>query len=119
MTEFYNVDGRCDPIWSMDETPAEDSLSVKVHNAYTYKRNTAPGASTAEAEFANDDLDVKPLDKKTAAIVARQKLERAKAKAEKANGMRPPKRRRMDKKRRNAIRRAAAMATPYRSDSNE
>jgi hypothetical protein len=55
MAEFYNVSGKCDPIWSMDETPPEDSLPVKVHNAYTYKRNIAPGASTAEAEFANDD----------------------------------------------------------------
>jgi hypothetical protein len=118
MAEFYNVDGRCDPIWSMDETPAEDSLPVKVHNAYTYKRNTAPGASTAEAEFANDDFEVTPLDKRTAAIVARQKLERAQAKADEANGARPRKPRRMDKKRLKAIKRAAAMATPYRSKSN-
>ena len=73
----------------MDETPAEDSLPVKVHNAYTYKRNTAPGVSTAEAEFANDDFEVKPLDRKTAAIVAQQKFERAKAKADKAAGIRP------------------------------
>jgi hypothetical protein len=117
MAEFYNVDGRCDPVWSMDETPAEDSLPVKVHNAYTYKRNIAPGASTAEAEFANDDVEVKPLDKRTAAKVARQKLERAKAKSDEANGIsRKP--RRMDKKRLKAIERAAAMATPYRSKSN-
>ena len=55
MAEFYNVENKCDPIWSMDESPPEGSLPVKVHNAYTYKRNIAPGASTAEAEFANDD----------------------------------------------------------------
>jgi hypothetical protein len=115
MAEFYNVDDKCDPIWSMEEAPAEDSLAVKVHNAYTYKRNIAPGASTAEAEFANDDFEVEPLDKKTAAIVARQKLERAKAKADEANGIRRRKPRRMDKKRRDALKRAAAMATPYRS----
>jgi hypothetical protein len=118
MAEFYNVQDKCDPIWSMDETPPEDSLPVKVHNAYTYKRNTAPGASTAEAEFANDDFEIAPLDKKTAAIVARQKLERAKAKADDANGIRPRKPRRMDNERRNALKRAAAMATPYRSKSN-
>jgi hypothetical protein len=115
MAEFYNVQDKCDPIWSMNETPAEDSLPVKVHNAYTYKRNTAPGASAAEAEFANDDFEVTPLDKKTAAIVAQQKLERAKAKVDKANGIRSGKPRRMDKTRRNALKRAAAMATPYRS----
>jgi Bifunctional DNA primase/polymerase, N-terminal len=118
MAEFYNVQDKCDPIWSMDETPAEDSLPVKVHNAYTYKRNIAPGASAAESEFANDDFEVLPLDKKTAAIVARQKLERAKAKADEANGIRRRKPRRMDKTRRNALKRAAAMATPYRSKSN-
>jgi hypothetical protein len=118
MAEVYNVDGRCDPIWSMDEALPEDSLPVKVHNAYTYKRNLAPGASAAEAEFANDDFEVLPLDRKTAAIVARQKLERAKAKADEANGIRRRKPRRMDKKRRNALKRAAAMATPYRSKSN-
>jgi hypothetical protein len=118
MAEFYNVEDKCDPIWSMDETPAEDSLPVKVHNAYTYKRNSAPGASAAEAEFANDGFEVMPLDKKTAAIVARQKLERAKAKSDEANGIGPRKPRRMDKKRRTALKRAAAMATPYRSKSN-
>ena len=118
MAEFYNVQDKCDPIWSMDETPAEDSLPVKVHNAYAYKRRVAPGASTAEAEFANDDFEVMPLDKKTAAIVARQKLERAKAKADEANGIRRRKPRRMDKRRCNALKRAAAMATPYRSKSN-
>jgi Bifunctional DNA primase/polymerase, N-terminal len=118
MAKFYNIDGRCDPLWSLDETPAEDSLPVKVHNAYTYKRGIAPGAFTAEAEFANDDFEVKPLDKRTAAIVARQKLERAKAKADEANGIGPRKPRRMDKRRLKAIKRAAAMATPYRSKSN-
>jgi hypothetical protein len=91
---------------------------VKIHNAYTYKRNIAPGASTAEAEFANDDFEVETLDKKTTAIVARQKLERARAKADEANGIRPRKPRRLDKKRRHALKRAAAMATPYRSKSN-
>jgi hypothetical protein len=55
MAEFYNVPDKCDPIWSMDETPPEDSLPVKVHNAYVYKRKTAPGALSAVAEFANDD----------------------------------------------------------------
>lgn len=115
MAEFYNVSDKCDPLWSLDETPAEDSLPVKVHNAYTYKRNIAPGACTAEAEFANADFEVEPLDEKTAAILARQKFERAKAKSDKANGIRLRKLRPMDKKRSAALKRAAAMATPYRS----
>jgi hypothetical protein len=58
MAEFYNVHGRCDPIWSMDQTPAEDSLPVKIHNAYLYKRDVAPGASSTESEFVEDaDFD--------------------------------------------------------------
>jgi hypothetical protein len=118
MAEFYNVSDKCDPIWSMDETPPEDSLVVKVHNAYAYKRNIAPGASTAEAEFADDDFELRPLDKKTAAIVARQQLERARAKADETNGIRPQKRRGIDKNKLNARKRAAAMATQYRSNSN-
>jgi hypothetical protein len=56
-----------------------------------------------------------PLDKKMAAIVARQKLERAKVKADEANGIRRRRPRPMDKKRFLAIKRATAMATPYRS----
>jgi hypothetical protein len=115
MAELYNVEGRCDPLWSLDESPAEDSLPVKVHNAYTYKRSVRPGAFAAEAEFANDDYQAEPLDKKTAAIVARQKVERAKAKADAAIGMRPRERRPMSKARRDGLKRAAAMATPYRS----
>ena len=113
MAEFYNVEDKCDPIWSMDESPPEDLLPVKVRNAYAYKRRVAPGALTAAAEFAEDDLEVTPLDKKMAAIVARQKLERAKAKSDEANGITRRKPRRMDKKRRNALKRADAMATPY------
>jgi bifunctional DNA primase/polymerase-like protein len=55
MAEFYNVEDKCDPIWSMDETPPEDSLPVKVRNAYAYRRCVAPGALTAAAEFTDDD----------------------------------------------------------------
>ena len=52
-------------------------------------------------------------------LVAEPQLaERARAKADEANGIRPRKPRRMDKTRRNALKRAAAMATPYRGKSN-
>jgi hypothetical protein len=117
MAEFYNVDGRCDPIWSMDESSPEDSLPVKVRNAYTYKRRVAPGASTAEAEFAGDDSVVVPLSRRKAAIVAQQKLERIQAKNGAANGLVPRRRRRISKKRRLANERVAAFAIPYRKES--
>jgi hypothetical protein len=117
MAEFYNIQDKCDPIWSMDETPAEDSLPVKVHNAYTYKRRVAPGASTAEAEFADDDFVVVPLGRRKAKIVAQQKLERIQAKTDTANGAAPRRRRRISKKRRQANERAAAFAMPYQKKS--
>jgi hypothetical protein len=117
MAEFYNVHDKCDPIWSMDESPAEDSLPVKVRNAYAYKRRVAPGASTAAAEFADDDFLVVPLSRRKVAIVAQQKLERIQAKADLANGVAPRRRRRISKKRRQANERAAAFAMPYRKES--
>jgi len=119
MAEFYNVEGRCDPIWSMDESPAEDSLPVKIHNAYAYKRGVAPGASTAAAEFTNDDFAVVPLSRRKVAIVAQQKLERIQAKTDSANGVAPRRRRRISRKRRQANERTAAFAMPYRKESNK
>jgi hypothetical protein len=116
MATIYNVQDKCDPIWSMDESPPEDSLLVKVRNAYAYKRRVAPGASTAEAEFAGDDPVVEPLSRRKAAIVAQQKLERIKAKNDAVNGVLPH-RRRISKKRRQANERAAAFAVPYQKES--
>jgi hypothetical protein len=54
LAEIYNVEDKCDPIWSIEDTPAEDSLPVKVRNAFAYKHDVAPGALSAEAEFADD-----------------------------------------------------------------
>ncbi len=108
--QYYN--DRCEPPWEPED------LTQKIHNAYCYANRSKIGAATAEAEFADDDFEVEPLDKGTAAIVARQKLERARAKSDKANGIRPRKTRHMGKARSNALKRAAAMATPYRSKSN-
>jgi Bifunctional DNA primase/polymerase, N-terminal len=116
MAEFYNVQDKCDPIWSMDESPAEDSLPVKVHNAFAYKRKTAPGASTAAAEFADDDFVVVPLSRRKAAIVAEQKLERIQAKNDLANRVASRRRRRISKKRRQANERVAAFAIPFRKE---
>jgi hypothetical protein len=114
MDEFYNVEDKCDPIWGMDESPAEDSLPVKVRNAYAYKRRVAPGASTAVAEFADDDFAIVPLSRRKAAIVAQQKLERIQAKTDSANGVAPRCRRRISKKRRQANERVAAFAIPFK-----
>jgi hypothetical protein len=114
MIEFYNVQDKCDPIWSTDESPVEDSLPVKVRNAYAYKRGVAPGASTAAAEFTDDGSVVVPLSRRKAEIVAQQKLQRIQAKIDSANGIAPRRRRRISKKRRQANERVAAFAMLYR-----
>jgi hypothetical protein len=48
MQEFYNVPGRCDPLWDYDD------LVKKIANAYCYASINAPGAATAENEFAGE-----------------------------------------------------------------
>jgi hypothetical protein len=54
MLDHWN--DRCEPPWEFEE------LKVKVHNAYLYCKQSAPGADTAESDFAGpseyDDLPV-------------------------------------------------------------
>jgi hypothetical protein len=76
--------------------------------------------SSATDDFAEDVVDPDTIRTQgDLAKIVMQVAERAKAKADKANGIWRREPRRMDKKRRNALKRAAAMATPYRSKSNE
>lgn len=62
MAEYYNIEwdvgrsGYCDPLWSLDESPPENSLVVKIRNAYSYLKQNAPGEGTAEAEFADEEV---------------------------------------------------------------
>jgi hypothetical protein len=75
--------------------------------------------TSAAEEFAEDKVDRDSIKVHgDPAKIAQQAAERAKAKADEANGIRRRKPHRMDTKRRNALKRAAAMATPYRSKSN-
>jgi hypothetical protein len=56
---YYNKDildgGRCCPPWDYNGPP-NNSLRVKVHNAYLYCNETAPGSDTPEAEFADAEV---------------------------------------------------------------
>jgi hypothetical protein len=75
--------------------------------------------SSAADDFAEDIVDPSTIRAHgDPAKIAKQVAERARAKADEAHGIRPHKPCRMDKTRRNALKRAAAMATPYRSKSN-
>jgi hypothetical protein len=72
--------------------------------------------SSAADDFAKDIVDPDTIKTQgDPAKIARQVAERARAKVDEENGIRRRKPRRMDKARRNALKRAAAMATPYRS----
>ena len=76
-------------------------------------------ATSAAEDFAEDEVDPDSIEVQgNPAKIAMQAAERAKAKVDKANGIWRRKPRRIDKNRRNALKRAAAMATPYRSKSN-
>jgi hypothetical protein len=111
INEIYNVPDKCDPVWEIEE------LTKKIANGYTYASRNRIGGRTAEAEFADDEPGaIEPHG--DPAKIAKQAVERAKAKSDKVSGVRPRKHCRIDKKRRNAIKRAAAMATPYGSKSN-
>jgi hypothetical protein len=111
INDIYNVSDKCDPVWEIEE------LTKKIANGYTYASRNRIGGMTAEAEFAGDEPGtIKPHG--DPAKIAKEAADRAKAKADGANGIRPRNRRRMNKKRRNALKRAAAMARPYRSKSN-
>jgi hypothetical protein len=74
LDEHYNVDDKCIPLWPLDE------LTVKVHNAYTYLRETQPGALgiTPEDDFAADPLDPLTPEQEAEQEAIRQKNARTK-----------------------------------------
>lgn len=49
--------GKCNPPWSLGTGPVADRLEVKVHNAYAYAVENAPGSATPEAQFGDGDDD--------------------------------------------------------------
>ena len=53
LLEHYNQ--RCDPPWGAFDGPVEDRLDVKVRNSRLYLKQTAPGAFTPAAEYADDE----------------------------------------------------------------
>jgi Bifunctional DNA primase/polymerase, N-terminal len=54
LAEHYN-EQKCDPPWTIGDGPIEDRLDVKVHNAFAYLKDNAPGSDTAEADFDGDE----------------------------------------------------------------
>jgi len=66
--QYYNVFGKCDPLWSVGEGPLADRLDAKLKNAYSYLKKSAPGSATAEADFFREEakLDAEQNDYITA-----------------------------------------------------
>jgi bifunctional DNA primase/polymerase-like protein len=71
MLEHYNVDGKCIPLWEID---GKDGLAKKVANAFLYANLEVPGASTAEAQFADDPLP--PLTEAEKRATRRERADR-------------------------------------------
>ncbi len=65
LAEHYNVPGKCEPLWQIEDGELADRLDVKVHNAYAYLVQTPPGGRAAEAEFT-------PVEQETLEWVDRQ-----------------------------------------------
>jgi hypothetical protein len=58
MAEYYNVEGKCDPLWNFFDGPIEDRMDKKIDNAWAYLTQTQPGALgiTPEQDFGADPL---------------------------------------------------------------
>jgi hypothetical protein len=56
IAEYYNVPGKCEPLWELGEGAVADRLDIKVENAWNYLKQTQPGANTPRAAFGDDPL---------------------------------------------------------------
>ncbi len=115
------IEARWDYNYSNHRNKGGRAYTVGTFNKYLTDAGHAElvlyGNETSAADdFAQDDFDPSTIrtvgDPET---IAMQAAQRAKARVDRANGIRPRKPRRIDGSRRNALKRAAAMATPYRS----
>ena len=70
LAEYYNVPGKCEPLWEVGEGPVADRLDVKVANAWNYLKNTAPGALSPQVEFGSSKLNDDDITKTLAVYLA-------------------------------------------------
>jgi hypothetical protein len=72
LAEFYNVEGKCDPLWTMEDS-GPDSLPNKVRNAWLYMKETQPGADTPAADFGDEpEEDFAPTPESASATEAKK-----------------------------------------------
>ena len=58
INEYYNVPGKCEPQWELNEGPIADRLDMKIANAWNYLTKTAPGALSPRAEFGSTEAAI-------------------------------------------------------------
>jgi hypothetical protein len=115
------IEARWDYNYQNNRNKGGKAYKVGTFNKYLIDAGHADlvlyGNETCAAEdFAEDEIDRDSIKVQgDPAKIAQQAARRTRAKVDKASGVRPRQCRRMDKTRRNALKRAAAMATPYRS----
>lgn len=84
LVQFYNVPGKCVPLWSVNSGPDNDRLDVKIKNVFNYARENKAGSASAEFAFGAEDDKIEPAEVEALAAKWRVKLaEQTKAKAEK------------------------------------
>jgi hypothetical protein len=62
LAEYYNIPGKCEPLWEIGDGPTADRLDVKVVNAWRYLNQTQPGSRTAQVAFGDEPVDSVALD---------------------------------------------------------
>lgn len=80
LDQYYNVAGKCEPLWNNGNGPDADRLDIKVKNAYGYAKENVAGSATAEAQFGADPAE--PLTPDESAAQERVKQQNEKVRPE-------------------------------------
>jgi hypothetical protein len=86
LAEYYNIPGKCEPLWEIGDGPTADRLDVKVVNAWRYLNQTQPGSRTAQVAFGDEPVDSVALDAMVAWWKEFDKRNSKKARAARAKG---------------------------------
>ncbi len=60
LAEFYNVEGKCVPLWNVGDGETKDRLDIKVQNAWLYLRQNRPGELSPQAIWNEPEEDLPP-----------------------------------------------------------
>lgn len=74
LTQFYNVPGKCVPLWSIGIGPDADRLDKKVANVYRYARENKAGSASAEFAFGRAEDKIEPAEVEAFAASWKERL---------------------------------------------